>query len=223
MQFLMKLKEKPRPEVISSMIIQNMMPAHFFINGLEETIGPDDLEKLLKSIPNSTQYKNEILPDPLQPVRQKMNELYGPTGARGIAMCSGKAGFKYILKQQSKQLGFESDAFRFLPGKYKLKRGLSLLADWMMEIYHEEMQISTGYLILRVATNVQAFKAAQRCVILPPDYYRNSCPGRGVENITELRSSPAGGRVMSCAVFRSTKIRSINKSDKFFRPALHGF
>jgi predicted hydrocarbon binding protein len=140
----MKLKEKPRPEVISSMIIQNMMPAHFFINGLEETIGPDDLEKLLKSIPNSTQYKNEILPDPLQPVRQKMNELYGPTGARGIAMCSGKAGFKYILKQQSKQLGFESDAFRFLPGKYKLKRGLSLLADWMMEIYHEGIQIENA-------------------------------------------------------------------------------
>jgi predicted hydrocarbon binding protein len=119
-------------------------PTHFYVLGLEEIIGPEELEKLLSYIPELKNIKGEITSQHVKPVRQKMTEVYGKTGARGIAMCSGRAAFKHLLNLQGNQLGFESNSFRFLPTRLKLRKGLSLLAEWMENTHHDEIQIENS-------------------------------------------------------------------------------
>ena len=116
-------------------------PPHFFILGLEEIIGPEELGHLIEHLPELKQIKGEVSPEHIPPVRKVMAETYGKTGARGIAMCAGRASFPHLLKRQANQLGFESSSFRFLPGRSKLKQGLSLLANWMEKTYHEQIKI----------------------------------------------------------------------------------
>ena len=115
--------------------------ANYFTLGLVEIIGPDEFEKIARYFSNLKLFQNNITVAQVLPLRQKLDEIYGVTGARGIVMCSGRAAFKHLLKQQSKQLGFENESFRFLPGRLKLKRGLSLLADWMEKNYQEKIVV----------------------------------------------------------------------------------
>ena len=112
---------------------------HYFRLGLEETIGPDELEKINVQLAGLKLPQNELTMAQVKPIRQKLDEIYGTIGARGITMCSGRAAFKHLLSQQGKQLGFESETFRFLPGRFKLKKGLSLLASWMGKNYQEKV------------------------------------------------------------------------------------
>jgi predicted hydrocarbon binding protein len=60
-----------------------------------------------------------------------MEEMFGPTGTRGLMVCSGRAAFKYFLKGEGKTLGFDTAQFRLLPTRTKLKKGLQQIALWM--------------------------------------------------------------------------------------------
>ena len=114
---------------------------NYFTLGLIEIIGPEEFEKFARYLSGLKLPENNLTAAQVVPIRQKLNEIYGLTGARGIAMCSGRAAFKHLLNQHGKQLGFENETFRFLPGRLKLKRGLALLADWMGKNHQEKILI----------------------------------------------------------------------------------
>jgi predicted hydrocarbon binding protein len=115
---------------------------NYYLLGLKETVGPDELKKLIQDIVQ-TETVFELNAEQMKLVREKMDVLYGEIGARGLAFCSGRAAFKHLLSNQSRQLGFEEDDFRFLPGRIKLKKGLVLLAKWMESASHETIRVET--------------------------------------------------------------------------------
>ena len=116
-------------------------PFQLFFLGLQEILSPEDFGKLVSSTSDTDLVYEGISAAQLKPVRQKMNEVYGEKGARGLAMCSGRAAFKHLLSQHGKALGFEANGFRFLPTRLKLKKGLELLAVWVKTSYGDEAKI----------------------------------------------------------------------------------
>jgi predicted hydrocarbon binding protein len=114
-------------------------PISYFIQGLIETIGLEEFEKLAHSIvkPGGKNIKT------IDPVRQRMDQVYGPDSARGIAICAGRAAFAHLLRQQENELGFTSESFRFAPGKVKLKKGLVLLSKWMSSHFAEVVEVES--------------------------------------------------------------------------------
>jgi predicted hydrocarbon binding protein len=96
-----------------------------FSLGLQEILGAEAYKKLMILCGSER--------PAVAPVSRSMSELYGPSGARGLLICSGRAAFKYLLKQQGKVLGFDTPQFRLLPTRSKLKRGLHQIAAWMQQ------------------------------------------------------------------------------------------
>jgi Predicted hydrocarbon binding protein (contains V4R domain) len=115
---------------------------NYYLLGLKETIGPGELTQLFKNA-FQTDVPSEMTEDQMKGLREQMEALYGETGARGLAFCSGRAAFKHLLGNQSRELGFEADDFRFLPGKVKLKKGLRLMADWMERVTHASIRVES--------------------------------------------------------------------------------
>jgi predicted hydrocarbon binding protein len=113
---------------------------NYYLLGLKETVGPTEVSKLFEALPN-LEKEPEFSAEQVRSIRAKMDSLYGMTGARGVALCSGRAAFKHLLSEQSQQLGFDNEDFRFLPGGLKLKKGLVLLANWMEKAYRESIQL----------------------------------------------------------------------------------
>lgn len=130
------------------MVSQNMTikfdPINYFIQGLIDTIGLEEYKKLTHSF---SEPKNRIIEKTekrIEPIRRQMDQIYGVTSARGIAICSGRAAFRHLLRQQENELGFASDSFRLSPGKVKLKKGLTLLAKWIGVHFSENVELENG-------------------------------------------------------------------------------
>ena len=125
------------------MVTQNITvksdPISYFVQGLIETIGLEEFEKLVHSIVNPAPKTLRTI----VPVRQKMDQVYGSDSARGIAICAGRAAFTHLLRQQENELGFSAESFRFAPGKVKLKKGLGLLAKWMSAHFSEDVAVES--------------------------------------------------------------------------------
>lgn len=117
---------------------------NLFFLGLEEIMGPEDLDKLIKDTPDLISVSTTLTVRQVQSVKQRMTELYSQTGTRGLMMCSGRAAFKYLLKQEGKELGFDAPGFRFMPNRLKLKRGLDQIAGWMKRAYGDEIQVTVA-------------------------------------------------------------------------------
>jgi len=104
-----------------SMVMHGNIDSPLFL-GLQETIGPADAAKLLDLLNSGTDLNGDV--------RRKMDEMYGKAGASGVAICSGRAAFKYLLEKDGKAIGFDDPDFRFLPIRIKMRKGLELLARW---------------------------------------------------------------------------------------------
>jgi hypothetical protein len=128
-------------------------PINCFVQGLIETIGPEEYEKLIQPFIVTKGKNVKISASEIKPVREKMDKVYGTTSASGIAICSGRAAFRHLVRQQESELGFTHDSFRFSPGQVKLKRGLNLLAKWMGSTFNERVELSNNdkYWLLNVS------------------------------------------------------------------------
>lgn len=104
-----------------SMVMKGNIDSPLFL-GLQETIGPADVAKLRDLLTGGTDLNSDV--------RRKMDEMYGEAGACGVAICSGRAAFKYLLEKDGKAIGFENPDFRFLPIRVKVRKGLELMARW---------------------------------------------------------------------------------------------
>jgi predicted hydrocarbon binding protein len=70
-----------------------------------------------------------------------LEKMYGPRGGRGIALRSGRASFKYILRQNGVAIGITDLNFRLLPVPARLKTGLDALAGLMARIGDEQVEV----------------------------------------------------------------------------------
>lgn len=106
-------------------------PLTYLFLGLEDILSPVDIEKILRTVFAGNKPQSALNGQAVKKIRKTMNEMYGEEGTRGLLMCSGRAAFKYLLSQRGKDLGFETDVFRYAPSRIKMKRGLEILAKWI--------------------------------------------------------------------------------------------
>lgn len=62
-------------------------------------------------------------------LHQSLEQIYGPRGGRGLALRTGRACFKYGLKEYGSMMGITEMAFRLLPLSTKLRTGARTFAD----------------------------------------------------------------------------------------------
>lgn len=103
---------------------------------MEEVMGRNGLNALLNLI-DLRQYINEMPPDDLKKafdfahisnINKGLEEIYGPRGARGLALRGGRAIFSRGLRQFGTLAGVSDLAFKMLPLDTKLKIGVPAVA-----------------------------------------------------------------------------------------------
>jgi predicted hydrocarbon binding protein len=68
--------------------------------------------------------------------------MYGPRGARGLALRAGRACFKYGIKEFGPVLGIADLAFRLLPLGMKLKVGFEVFAETFNKFSDQIVRLS---------------------------------------------------------------------------------
>lgn len=107
-----------------------------YLESLEETIGRNGLNALLNLTENGS-YIDYPPPNDLHlgfdlataaNLNQTMEFIYGPRGARGLALRTGRAMYDRIVDAFDLPIGFNEFAFRLLPLHTRLKIGVPALA-----------------------------------------------------------------------------------------------
>ncbi len=79
----------------------------------------------------------------LSQLQVALEDLYGDRSGRGLALRSGRAGFKFGLRQFGGQLGLNEVSFRLLPVSEKLPQGAELLAGLFNQFSDERVRVET--------------------------------------------------------------------------------
>ena len=102
--------------------------------GMEEVIGKGgvdavlDLAALNDLQPSATNERTFSF-ETVSKLHLALEQAYGPRGGRGLALRSGRACFKYGIKEYGSMLGLTEMAFRLLPMSTKLHTGARSFAD----------------------------------------------------------------------------------------------
>ena len=116
---------------------------------MEETIGREDLNDALKQailcrtadhIPGNSQY-NSIQFAEINYLHAALEKVYGLRGSQGLALRSGRACFKYGLREFGTQLGFTDTAFRLLPLNLKILTAFQQFSTSLIEASHKRVWV----------------------------------------------------------------------------------
>ncbi|MBM4426209.1 MAG: 4-vinyl reductase [Chloroflexi bacterium] len=115
--------------------------------GMEEVIGRSGVDAILRlaALEGLIQHSPSASMErtfPFESVSQIMEALeqaYGLRGGRGLALRTGRACFKYGLKEYGSMLGLTETAFRLLPLPTKLHTGAKVFADLFNK--HTDQQV----------------------------------------------------------------------------------
>jgi predicted hydrocarbon binding protein len=128
--------------------LSNKMWSIFF-QGMEEIIGQQGVNAALDSaalghlVNNYPPYNHALTlhTDELSHVQIALERLYGLQGSQGLALRSGRACFKYGLREFGPQLGLTRISFRLLPLSMKLRTAAALFADSLDEAGDKRVRI----------------------------------------------------------------------------------
>lgn len=67
-------------------------------------------------------------------LNQALEDMYGPRGARGLALRMGRASFAHVIRDFGSMVGMADLAFRVLPLSTKLKVGVRAMAETFTKI-----------------------------------------------------------------------------------------
>ncbi|MBI2331959.1 MAG: 4-vinyl reductase [Chloroflexi bacterium] len=102
--------------------------------GMEEVIGKGGKDAILSfaklgDLTSSAANERTFSFETVSKLQQALEQLYGPRGGRGLALRTGRACFKYGIKEYGSMLGLTEMAFRLLPLPTKLHTGARSFAD----------------------------------------------------------------------------------------------
>jgi predicted hydrocarbon binding protein len=105
--------------------------------GMEEVIGKSGVDAILNLAAldelglhhPSASTERTFSFEAVSQFHQALEQAYGPRGGRGLALRTGRACFKYGLKEYGSLLGLTEMAFRLLPLSTKLHTGARSFAD----------------------------------------------------------------------------------------------
>lgn len=112
-----------------------------FLTSLEETVGRNGLNALLNlsdrrgfiTAPPADDLKLGFDTAAVSSLLGALELVYGPRGARGLAMRAGRAMFDRLVEGFELPTGFNPLAFRLLPQQTRLKIGIPALARLMTQ------------------------------------------------------------------------------------------
>jgi predicted hydrocarbon binding protein len=116
---------------------------------MEETIDRKDLHKALdygsmdqpeSRFPLNSQWGDFQCVD-INRVQDALEQLYGLRGSQGLALRSGRACFKYGLREFGDQLGFSEIDFRLLPLNLKILTAAQQFASSINKASHHKISI----------------------------------------------------------------------------------
>lgn len=98
---------------------------------MEEVIGKAGVNAILDlaALDLNLPAKQGLSFEAVKQLHLALEQAYGPRGGRGVALRTGRACFKYGLKEYGSMLGLTEMTFRLLPLSTKLHTGARSLAD----------------------------------------------------------------------------------------------
>lgn len=99
--------------------------------GLEEVIGKSGVASVL-GLAGQNDFltlEKKVSFESISLLGQTLEQAYGPRGGRGLALRTGRACFKYGIKEYGSLMGITEMAFRLLPLPTKLRVGAKSFAD----------------------------------------------------------------------------------------------
>jgi predicted hydrocarbon binding protein len=109
-------------------------------NGINAVLNLSELQHLINNYPPNNLDPGLSFKD-LSQIQLTMEELYGVRGGRGLALRSGRACFKYGLREFGSILGITDLAFRLLPLQMKLSVGFEAFADTFNQFTDQNVRL----------------------------------------------------------------------------------
>lgn len=97
-------------------------------SGVDAILHLAELDDLIQNYPPSKAEKSFSF-EKVSLLLGTLEQAYGPRGGRGLALRTGRASFKYGLKEYGTMLGLTEVAFRLLPLSTKLRVGARSFAE----------------------------------------------------------------------------------------------
>jgi predicted hydrocarbon binding protein len=97
-------------------------------NGLNAVLHLAGLDNLAGPYPPANQ-EREFSFETISALQEKLEQLYGPRGGRGLAMRVGRSCFKYGLREFGLEMGLTETTFRLMPMSIKLRTAGQAFAD----------------------------------------------------------------------------------------------
>ncbi|HRQ22615.1 MAG TPA: 4-vinyl reductase [Anaerolineales bacterium] len=117
------------------------------LSGMEEVVGRGGVDAILRLAaleefigdrPPASAVKTFPF-EAVSLIQATLEQAYGPRGGRGLALRTGRACFKYGLKEYGSMLGLTEMAFRLLPLPTKLRVGAKSFAELFNK--HTDQQV----------------------------------------------------------------------------------
>jgi predicted hydrocarbon binding protein len=105
--------------------------------GMDATLQRADLSGYIQHYPENNLEKKFRFED-VSHIQVELEHQYGNRSGRGLALRSGRASFRYGLREFGPLMGCTDLAFRLLPVHAKLKAGVSLFAQ-MFNLYSDQL------------------------------------------------------------------------------------
>lgn len=110
-------------------------------NGVNAVLNLSRLRHLVNNFPPNN-FDRQVSFDEISAVMRALDDMYGPRGGRGLALRSGRAAFKYGMKEFGPVMGMADLAFRLLPLNLKLKVGADVFAETFNRYSDQSVHVS---------------------------------------------------------------------------------
>lgn len=117
--------------------LNSSLSAQIFLEGAQELLGPDRLEKIAGGLSLSS----PSLPE-LWELLRTLERIYGVPGGRGLAFRIGQTAFKYALRGAGQRIGLRDREFHLLPHQRRLETGLRILAAEIGREWGQSISVS---------------------------------------------------------------------------------
>ena len=109
-------------------------------NGIRAVLNQAGLTQLIHHHP-ANNFDLEFGFDLLGNIQQSLEAMYGQRSGRGLALRSGRACFKYGLREFGPLLGLSDMAFRMLPLQEKISAGANIFAETFNRFTDQRVRI----------------------------------------------------------------------------------
>jgi predicted hydrocarbon binding protein len=110
-------------------------------NGVNAVLNLARLQYLINNYPPNN-FDRQVKFEEVAGIQRALEEMYGPRGARGLALRAGRACFKYGMREFGPVLGIADLASRMLPLETKIKVGIEIFSETFNKFSDQVVRLS---------------------------------------------------------------------------------